>query len=100
MAVIADFVLPGLSREDYDRLRAAVDWLNNPPIGGIAHVTWWDGDDCHNVDSWEDEAAMSAFIETRLAPAMAQLGIQVDPRITFHAAHEVFAPQAVRITAT
>jgi hypothetical protein len=100
MAVVADFILPGLSPEDYDRIRAAVDWLDNPPERGIAHVTWWEGDDCHNVDVWEDEASMGAFIETRLGPAMAELGIQVEPQVTFHPAHEAFAPSAVRITAT
>ena len=48
------------------------------------------------------DASMASYRDPlgRLGPAMAQLGIQVDPRITFHAAHEVFAPQAVRITAT
>ena len=100
MAVIADLVLPGVSRDDYDRVRAAVDWLNQPPAGGISHVTWWEGEDCHNIDSWEDEAAMGAFIEQRLAPVMAELGIQVEPQVTFHPAHEIFAPQAVTITAT
>ena len=43
---------------------------------------------------------MAAFSETRLGPAMAALGIQVEPRVTFHPAHEVFAPEAVRITET
>ena len=100
MAVVADFILPGLSREDYDRVRAAVNWLDEPPTGGIAHLTWWDGDDCHNIDSWEDEAAMAAFVESRLGPAMAELGINVEPQVTFHPAHEVFAPQAIRILAT
>lgn len=100
MAVIADYFLPGLSREDYDRVRAAVDWLETPPTRGIAHLTWWDGEDCHNIDAWEDEAAMAAFVESRLAPAMADLGIQVGPQVTFHPAHEWFAPQAIRITAT
>jgi hypothetical protein len=28
-------------------------------------MTWWDGDDCHNVDVWEDEAAMAAFGKDR-----------------------------------
>ena len=100
MAVVADFVLPGLSSEDYDKVREAVGWLTEPPTGGIAHVTWWEGGDCHNIDVWDDEAAMGTFIETRLAPAMGALGIQVEPRVIFHPAHEVFAPVAVKITAT
>ena len=100
MTVIADFVLPGLSPKDYDRVRAEVDWLSEPPTGGIAHLTWWDGDDCHNIDVWENEAAMGAFIENRLGPAMGKLGLEIEPQVVFHAAHEVFAPTAVRETAT
>lgn len=100
MAVIANFILPGLSREDYDRVREAVDWLSNPPTGGIAHLTWWEGEDCYNVDVWEDDAAFASFTEDRLGPAMAELGLQVEPRVTFHPAHEVFAPKAVTITVT
>ena len=100
MAVIAELVLPGVSPDDYDRVRAAVDWLGQPPTGGISHVTWWEGEDCHNIDSWEDEAAMGAFIEQRLGPVMAELGIQVEPQVTLHPAHEIFAPKAVTITAT
>jgi hypothetical protein len=29
---------------------------------------------------------------------MAKLGIGVAPEVTFHAAHEVFAPRAVKLT--
>jgi len=100
MAVIADFILPGLSSDDYDRVRVAVGWLDEPPTGGIAHLTWWDGEDCHNIDAWENEDAMGAFIEARLGPAMAELGLAIEPRVTFHSAHEIFAPEATRITAT
>jgi len=29
---------------------------------------------------------------------MAKVGVQVEPQVTFHPAHEVYAPQAVTIT--
>ncbi len=29
---------------------------------------------------------------------MAKLGINIAPEVTFHPAHEVFAPQALRLT--
>lgn len=100
MAVIAHVVLRGVSREQYDAVREEVGWLERAPDGGHAHLTWWEGDDCHNVDAWESEAAFGAFGEHRLRPAMALLGIAQAPEVTFHPAHEVFAPRAVTLTRT
>ena len=98
MAVVVHVVLRGVSPEQYDAVRAEVRWLEDPPAGGYSHVAWWEGDDNHNVDAWESEAAFQAFGESRLEPAMAKLGINVFPEATFHPAHEVFAPQALKLT--
>ena len=100
MAVIVHVVLRGVSREQYDQVRAKVGWLTERPTGGIAHLTWWEGADCHNLDAWESEAAFGQFGEMRLGPAMAALGIAAVPDATFHAAHEVYLPVATTIKAT
>jgi hypothetical protein len=99
MAVVAHVVLHGVTKEQYDRVREEVGWLESPPTGGITHLTWWEGGDCHNVDAWESEDAFARFGEERLGPGMAKAGVQAEPRVTFHPAHEAFAPQAVTITA-
>ena len=62
------------------------------------HVTWWEGDDCHNLDAWESEAMFTAFGTERLGPAMAKLGIAAAPEVTLHPAHGVFTPAAVTLT--
>lgn len=98
MAVIAHVLLRGVSPEQYDRVRAEVGWLERPPAGGYSHVTWWQGEDCHNIDAWESEAAFDAFGADRLGPAMAKLGLDVAPEVTFHPAHEVYAPRPVTLT--
>jgi hypothetical protein len=98
MAVVAHVVLAGVSQEQYDKVRAACGWLTDHPAGGLSHVTWWEGNDCHNMDAWESEAAFQAFGETRLGPAMAKVGVNVEPKVTFHPAHEVFLPKALTIT--
>ena len=98
MAVIAHVVLRGVTPDQYDAVREAVGWLDMPPTGGISHVTWWDGDDCHNLDSWESEQAFADFGEQRLGPGMAKAGVMAEPDVTFHPAHEVFLPKAVTIT--
>ena len=64
----------------------------------LSHVTGWEGGDCHNMDAWESEAAFNTFGEQRLGPGMAKAGVQAEPQVTFHSAHEVFAPQAVTLT--
>jgi len=76
MAVIAHVVLEGVTRDQYDAVRAACGWAGQETAGGIAHLTWWDGDDNHNVDAWESEAAFGAFGQDRLGPALAQVGVE------------------------
>ena len=98
MAVVAHVVLRGVTPEQYDRVRAEAQWLERTPEGGMAHLTWWDGGDCHNMDAWESEAAFGAFGETRLAPAMARAGVAARPEVTFYPAHEVYVPQARTVT--
>lgn len=98
MAVVVHVVLAGVSKEEYDRVREAVGWLEEAPAGGIAHLTWWEGDECHNMDAWESEEAFSDFGQQRLGPGMAKAGVDAEPQVTFYPAHEVYAPRAVTIT--
>ena len=100
MTVIAHVVLEGVTREQYDAVRTECGWLDNRPVGGLAHLAWWDGTDNHNVDAWENEQAFAAFGEDRLGPAMVRAGVNVEPKVTFHAAHEVFLPDALTVKAT
>ncbi len=98
MTIVCHMILPGVSRDQYDAVRAEVNWLQEPPAGRISHITWWEGDDCHNLDSCESEASFAAFGEGRLGPALAKVGVQVEPQAAFHQPHEVFVPRAVTIT--
>lgn len=98
MPVIAHVVLRGVTKAQYDAVRAEVGWLERTPVGGIAHLTWWEGNDCHNIDAWENEQAFGAFGDNRLGPAMAKLGIAAVPEVTFHPAHEVYLPKAQTFT--
>jgi hypothetical protein len=98
MAVVAEIILRGLSKQQYNQVRDEVGWLERKPDGALAHLTWWEGEDCHNIDGWESEAAFDAFARDRLGPAMAALGINTQPEVTFHEAHEVYAPEALTVT--
>ncbi len=93
MAVIVHVVLRGVDPAIYDKVRAECGWLDTPPDGALGHFTWWEGDDNHNVDAWENEATFGKFGETRLGPALAKVGVTSEPaEVTFHTAHEVFGP--------
>jgi ketosteroid isomerase-like protein len=100
VAVIAEVTLRGITTEQYDAVRARTRWLEEAPAGGLAHLTWWEGGDCHNSDAWESEEAFQAFGEQRLGPAMAELGIDAPLEVAFHPAHEVYLPQRALHTAT
>jgi hypothetical protein len=100
MAVIAHVILRGVSRDQYDAVRAECGWLEQHPVGGIAHLTWWEGEDNHNVDAWESEEAFGRFGEDRLGPAMAKVGVATEPEVTFYPAHEIFLPSANTLKAT
>lgn len=69
-------------------------------LSGVAHLTWWDGADCHNIDAWDTEAAFASFGEQRLGPAMAAIGVHAQPEATFYPAHEVDLPQRAVIAPT
>ena len=97
MTIIAHVVLTGVNPEQYDAVRHACGWLDAAPVGGLAHLAWWEGPDNHNLDAWESEEAFAAFGQDRLGPAMAQAGVNVEPSVTFHPAHEVFLPKAVTV---
>ncbi|MFL6239321.1 MAG: nuclear transport factor 2 family protein [Actinomycetes bacterium] len=94
MAVVVHVTLRGVTPAQYDAVRERAGWIEQPPAGGISHTTWWEGDDCHNLDAWESEEAFAAFAERRLAPAMAASGVTSQPETTVHAAHEVYTPHA------
>jgi hypothetical protein len=98
MAVVVHVILRNLTPAQYNDVRSEAAWLERAPAGGYAHLTWWEGVDCHNMDAWEDEAAFNAFGQDRLGPAMAKLGIAIEPEVTFHPAHEVYTPQSVKLT--
>lgn len=98
MTVIAHVVLEGVTRDQYDAVRSECGWLQTPAVGGLAHLSWWEGEDNHNLDAWESEETFGAFAADRLGPAMARVGVNAEPKVTFHEAHEVFLPAATTIT--
>jgi hypothetical protein len=95
VSVIASVVIPNTTKQQYDEIRTKIGLPDEAPAGGLAHLTWWEGDDCHNLDAWESEAVLHAFAESVMIPALAAAGVTNAPVITVHEAHDVFLPGAV-----
>src|SRR3954465_6193551 len=101
MAVIAEVLVRGVTREQYDAVQQGVGALERLPDGAVAHLTWFEDGDCHNVDGWESEEAFGAFATQQLGPSLAALGLaDVQPEVTFHPAHEINTARTAVITAT
>ena len=73
--------------------------------GGLAHdgkqerdpalVTYVTGHGFKVIDVWESEQDFNAFLESRLNPAIQQIGIEGQPKVEFIQAQAVFNPQAL-----
>lgn len=63
-----------ISIDMYNSLRKQVNWVDEPPVGGISHVVWADGDGLAMLDVWRSVKDCEAFSDERLLPAMVALG--------------------------
>lgn len=77
---------------EYDQARELVGWDRDVPAGAKLHVSGFSDDGLHVLDVWESEEAFGAFMEQRLGPAIAEIGIQGQPDVMFFPLHGVFAP--------
>lgn len=92
MATIMLMHWPEATREQYDQAREKVGWDRQTPEGAKLHLSGFADDGLHVTDVWESEQSFSAFMEQRLAPAIAEIGIQGQPDVKFLPLHGLFAP--------
>jgi hypothetical protein len=95
MAVVMRMSWPEVSAEQYEAAREAVHWEHDVPPGAIFHVAFFDEGGFKAVDVWESEADFNTFVETRLMPGLAPLGIEGEPTVTFAPVQATFNPQAL-----
>jgi hypothetical protein len=81
MAVIMRMQWQGVGPELYEQARENVRWDEEPAEGGIIHLAWFDGDTMHVRDLWESAEHFQAFVEQRLMPGVAPLGIETEPEV-------------------
>lgn len=82
MAFLMVMDWPGVTKEQYEAVRAEVDWVSNPPPGALLHVATF-GETFRVVDLWESSDQFQAFVDSRLGAATAKAGITSQPNVQF-----------------
>ena len=82
----------GTTKEQYERVRKAVNWEGSKPKGGVLHIAAFNEKGLRVTDVWESAEDFQRFVEARLMPAVKQVGIPGEPRVHIHPLHELFTP--------
>ena len=85
----------GISLDQYEEVKRAVNWEGEAPEGGIVHLTAHDGESLRITDTWESAEAFDNFVNHRLAPGLQQLGIADQPEVEIYPLHDLFAPRSL-----
>jgi len=93
MATVIAMHWPEVTGEKYQEVRELVGWERDQPPGGRLHVAWLADDGFRVVDVWDTPEQFQNFVETRLVPGTQQIGVQGQPRVTFHELLGAFVPQ-------
>jgi hypothetical protein len=92
VAVVMMMRWSGVTVAQYDDVRRITNFEGDQPVGGLLHVCTHDDESLRITDVWESAEGFQQFVETRLMPVVAQLGIQAEPQIEIYPAHNIFTP--------
>jgi hypothetical protein len=92
MPVVMFMRWEGTTEEGYQALRKEVNIDGDPPRGGLLHIVAIDDKGARITDVWESPELFNEFVETRLMPAVARLGITTQPQVELYPAVTVFTP--------
>ena len=81
MAVRMRMRWDGVTSEQYDQVRELVGWERDRPRGGVLHEAWFDGDQLNVCDIWESAEDFENFVQQRLMPGVAQVGVAGQPHV-------------------
>jgi hypothetical protein len=97
MAFVAVMEIPGLQTDQYDEILARMDVVSRPSPGVYLHICAPTDDGLRITELWDSEEGFRSFIEERMFPAAAELGVKADPVISVKPLHFLFAPRAREI---
>ncbi|MFN8506124.1 MAG: hypothetical protein U0547_01000 [Dehalococcoidia bacterium] len=92
MSIVMMMQWPGVTLDEYEKVRAIVRFDVEPPVGGAFHVAAADAAGLRVIDVWDSAEQFQAFVDARLMPAVQQVGISAEPQIEILPVHFAFAP--------
>lgn len=99
MAIVMRMTWRGITPDDYDEVRRLANWVSNPAPGGDAHIASFDSEGVlHCTDVWDSTEQLNTFLEQRIFPAVASLGVTSQPDVEIDGCHELFVPHINTIT--
>ena len=95
MSVAVYMRWPNIDVDASERIRDHVRWEENLPEGALFHVASPDGDALRVFDIWESAEQFDTFVQSRILPALQELGIETDPEVYPCEVHRMFAPKGI-----
>jgi hypothetical protein len=83
----------------YDQIRELVRWDVDVPEGMTFHVASFEGDTLRMLDIWDSEEQFMTFVQTRIMPAVAQVGMAGAPDLIVTPMHDLFSSVATHTAA-
>ncbi len=88
----------GVSPDQYDQVRKLANWEGDAPKGGVFHVAAFQGNTARVTDIWESEEEFNNFVQSRLMPAVAKVGLQTQPQVELIPVHAIYVPALQRLS--
>lgn len=92
MAIMMIMSWPGVSLEQYEQVKGIVAWEEEKPVGGVLHLTAHDGNGLRITDVWDSAENFQAFVNDRLMPGVAQVGLAGEPQVEVYPLHDLYTP--------
>ena len=94
MRIVINLKWDGVTAAQYDAVKKLANWEGNPPKGAILHLAGFSKKGLKATDIWESKEDFNQFLQSRLLPAVKQIGIQSQPKVKFIPLHSLFVPDA------
>ena len=94
MAIVWMLEWDGITPEQYDAMREAIDWEGNVPDGLHFHVAAFSNKGLVLTEVWESPDHVQPFMDDRFLPAIKKMGISSMPRVDLYPVHRSFVPLA------
>ncbi len=92
MRIVMVMKWDGITPDQYEKLRTNVNWEGNKPHGAIFHVAGFHDNAIRVTDIWKSAEDFNNFVEIRLMPGTAAIGIQGQPHVEIFPVHAIFNP--------